>query len=160
MKKKKQKKRDCWVSLTLNMSDGSKLKLRRTLSAEGDGEFFIDGKSIDNDGYQYFLASNDIFPYSRNFLISQGQPDSLMVQKPIQLTAFLEEISGSIMYKPKYDILHQSLMQIEEEISETTKRLTQLRGEKRRLRAQKSNSEVYQQLLTEIDALEVKQQML
>jgi len=50
---------------------------------DGISEFYIDEKGIDGEGYQNFLASNDIFPFSRNFLIAQGQPDSLMVQKPM-----------------------------------------------------------------------------
>ena len=105
------------------------------MSWKGDSEFFIDDKKIDGEGYQNFLAGNDIFPFSRNFLIAQGQPDSLMVQKPKQLAGFLEEISGSIIFKPQYDALKQSMTDIENEISQYTKKLTQFRGEKRRLRA-------------------------
>ena len=75
------------------------------MSWDGVSQFYIDEKIVDSEGYQNFLASNDIFPFSRNFLIAQGQPDSLMVQKPKELAAFLEEISGSIVYKPQYDAL-------------------------------------------------------
>lgn len=39
------------------------------------------------------------------------------------------------MYKPKYDILSESLIQIEDEIAECTKKLVLLRREKRRLKA-------------------------
>ena len=60
------------MSLTLNLENREKLKLRRTMSWKGDSEFFIDDKKIDGEGYQNFLAGNDIFPFSRNFLIAQG----------------------------------------------------------------------------------------
>nr|ADD95752.1 hypothetical protein [uncultured organism MedDCM-OCT-S08-C100] len=83
-----------------------------------------------------------------------------MVAKPRELTAFLEEISGSIMYKPKYDLYKGSLEDIDNEIFDLTKELTLFRSEKRKLRAQKSNSEIYQKLLVEIDALEIKKQIL
>ena len=66
-----------------------------------------------------------------------------MVQKPEQLSAFLEEISGSIVYKPQYDALKTSMDEIENEIAKHTKKLSSLRSEKRRLRSQKSNSEIY-----------------
>ncbi|CEP63520.1 cohesin subunit SMC1 LALA0_S08e04368g [Lachancea lanzarotensis] len=85
------------------------VELCRIVTRGQDSTYQIDGKTISYKKYSDFLESQNILIKARNFLVFQGDVEQVASQKPQELTALLEQVSGSIQYKHEYDQLREEL---------------------------------------------------
>lgn len=85
-------------------SDTEEILLRRTIQRNSISMYFINGIHTLQKQYVEFLEQNNIFPRSKNFLIFQGEIDSISLKEPKDFTKMVEEISGSVKYKQDYEL--------------------------------------------------------
>ena len=84
----------------------------------------IDGKIVDEAVYNNILKISNIVPQAKNFLMMQGETDSLATSKPEVLTQYFENLSGSIDLKESYDQLSDKLQGIKDKLTKKTNLLT------------------------------------
>ncbi|KAK9265636.1 hypothetical protein L1049_021483 [Liquidambar formosana] len=113
-KEKEQKGRRAFVRLVYQMGNGSELQFTRTITNAGGSEYRIDGKIVTWDEYNGKLKSLGILVKARNFLVFQGDVESIASKNPKELTALLEQISGSDDLKKDYEDLEEQKARAEE----------------------------------------------
>lgn len=101
-REKEQKGRKAFVRLVYQLETGSELHFTRNITTAGSSEYRIDDKVVTWDGYSAKLKSLGILVKTRNFLVFQGGVESIASRNPTELTAHLEQISGSDEFKREY----------------------------------------------------------
>lgn len=94
--------------------DESEMQFTRTITGSGGSEYRLDGRVVSSEEYNAKLKSIGILVKARNFLVFQGDVESIASKNPKELTALLEQISGSDELKKEYEAL-------EDEKAEATK---------------------------------------
>ncbi|KAL5229662.1 hypothetical protein ABZP36_028438 [Zizania latifolia] len=94
--------------------NGDELHFTRTITGAGGSEYRIDGRLVTWDDYNAKLRSLGILVKARNFLVFQGDVESIASKNPKELTALLEQISGSDELRREYDELEDQKMRAEE----------------------------------------------
>ena len=110
------KKKFCYVEVTFLLEDGSKFSLRRTLYANQEQIFTIDGEEYSQRIYESYLLKCNINHISSNYAIWQGQIDKLLMKTPKELTAYIETISGSVFFKKDQHSKQSLLTQAEKNL--------------------------------------------
>jgi len=154
-------KRECWVAGSFLVQGSTEaLKLRRSLNTDGVSEFFVGTKSVTVEEYYRILFRNNVNTYAKNFLVMQGEAISLIEKSPKDLSLFFEYLSGSIVYKDKYDELKAEAEEKENDLKEQLQKLSHLKSERRKIREKIENSKEYNQLLKDHDEAELMVQLL
>lgn len=106
-REKEQKGRRAFVRLVYQLGNGSELHFTRTITSSGASEYRLDGKVVNWDEYNGRLRSLGILVKARNFLVFQGDVESIASKNPKELTVLLEQISGSEELKRDYEDLEE-----------------------------------------------------
>lgn len=75
----------------------------RVITSKGIGEYQINNKSVSFKTYEQKLASFGVLLKARNFLVFQGDVESLARKNPKQLVEMFENLSGSAELKDEYE---------------------------------------------------------
>ncbi|KAI3640518.1 hypothetical protein MIR68_001396 [Amoeboaphelidium protococcarum] len=96
----------CYVAALFQLDDGSQIEFKRLIKSDGGAsEYKIYGVSVSMEKYLEELEKLNILSKARNFLVFQGDVESLASQSSKDLTNLIEQISGSIEYKEEYERL-------------------------------------------------------
>ncbi|XP_011627814.1 structural maintenance of chromosomes protein 1 [Amborella trichopoda] len=104
---KEQKGRRASVKLVYETAGGEHVKFSRTITGAGSSDYRIDDRIVNWDEYSGRLKSFGILVKARNFLVFQGDVESIASKNPKELTALLEQISGSDELKKDYESLEE-----------------------------------------------------
>ncbi|KAI9914960.1 hypothetical protein PsorP6_007000 [Peronosclerospora sorghi] len=115
------------------------VKFTRLLSEKGVGSYRIDGQDVTSESYQQQLKQVGILVKARNFLVFQGDVESIASKSPTELTKLFEQISMSDELKHEYDQLLEEKNAAEENLIFAYKRKKGLVAEKRMLEEKKAN---------------------
>ncbi|KAI4340179.1 hypothetical protein MLD38_025042 [Melastoma candidum] len=99
------KGRKAFVRMVYRMGDGTELEFTRSITAAGGSEYRVDGRVVGWDEYKSRLKGLGILVSARNFLVFQGDVEFIASKNPKELTALLEQISGSEELKRDYEQL-------------------------------------------------------
>mmetsp|Transcript_6549 Transcript_6549/g.14375 ORF Transcript_6549/g.14375 Transcript_6549/m.14375 type:complete len:1364 (+) Transcript_6549:280-4371(+) len=116
-------------------------RFTRTISAAGVGEYKINGATVSYKEYEEALGEIGVLIKARNFLVFQGDVESIARKTPKQLVEMFENISGSADMATEYD---EALKAKEEAEASTVFLHAKLRGyktERRNLKSQKEEAE-------------------
>ncbi|CAG9322583.1 unnamed protein product [Blepharisma stoltei] len=152
--------RSTYVELYFYTEEDEQIIFKRTISPTGISEYFINENKQASDAYQETLQRFNILVKARNFLIFQGQVDSLAMKSGKELTALFEKISGSDDYKAAYEESKAQMESCEENMKTISNKLTYLTNEKKKLKEQKSHAKDYENLINKVKALQVTYQLL
>ena len=83
------------------------MKLKRTITASGNSDYQINGQSVTMLNYSMVLKQENILIKARNFLVFQGDVETIASQNPKDLTKLIETISGSNEYINEYERLKE-----------------------------------------------------
>jgi structural maintenance of chromosome 1 len=122
-------------------------KFQRSISSSGAGEYKIDDTAVTFKEYEQHLATIGVLVKARNFLVFQGDVESLARKTPAEFVTLLEQISQSIDLKKDYE---QGLKEKEEAEAATLfcyNKQKGMKGERRILKEQKEEAERFHQLL-------------
>ena len=95
---------DAYVELSFINGDGSEMSFKRTINSSGASSYYINAHRHDQESYNETLESLGIFTKSKNFLVFQGQVESLAMKSGKDLTVLIEKVSGSDKFKADYEI--------------------------------------------------------
>ncbi|KAF8748310.1 hypothetical protein HU200_012946 [Digitaria exilis] len=138
---KEAKGRRAYVRLVYQMG-ADELHFTRTITDAGGSEYRIDGRAVNWEDYNAKLRSLGILVKARNFLVFQGVVESIASKNPKELTALLEQISGSDELRREYD-----------ELEELKARVVMERKQKK---AQKEEAEKHMRLQQELKLLKTE----
>lgn len=100
---KEQKGRRALVRLVYQLANSEEIQFSRIITSAGASEYRINGAVVNWDSYNAKLKSLGILVKARNFLVFQGDVESIASKNPKELTALVEQISGSDELKRDYE---------------------------------------------------------
>ena len=122
-------------------------KFQRVITKQGVGQYLINGKKCSYDKYEEALGSIGVLVKARNFLVFQGDVESIARKSPTELVALLENISQSAQYKDAYQQAQAELKEAEDESLFAYNKQKTMKHERRILKDQKEEAERFEQLL-------------
>ena len=140
-----------WVMAVYEDDTGDEQKWKRSITAAGHSEYWINNRVVSAKRYNDALEAENILIKARNFLVFQGDVEAIASQSPRDLTRLVEQISGSVEYKNDYDRLKADS---EKALEEQTFRLNQRRGmnfEIKQYQEQKKEADNYSRKVDERD---------
>lgn len=137
------------------MLQGSEIQFSRSISATGVSTYRINGKETTFDAYENFLQKIGVLVKARNFLVFQGDVESVASKSPAELTNLLEQISGSDQLKAEYDDLKQKKDEAEENAIFSMQKKKMYTTQKREVLQQRNEAEQYQKEKERLDDLKV-----
>ncbi|KAF2286808.1 hypothetical protein GH714_030469 [Hevea brasiliensis] len=152
-REKEQKGRRAFVRLVYLLANGSELHFTRTITSAGGSEYRIDGKVVNWDEYNARLRSLGILVKARNFLVFQGDVESIASKNPKELTALLEQISGSEELKREYEDLEEKKASAEEKSALAYQNKRTVVMERKQKKEQKEEAEKHLRLQDQLKAL-------
>ncbi|XP_039020328.1 structural maintenance of chromosomes protein 1-like [Hibiscus syriacus] len=152
-REKEQSGRRAFVRLVYQLAGGSELRFTRTILPTGGSEYQIDGSNVNWDEYNGKLRSLGILVKARNFLVFQGDVESIASKNPKELTGLLEQISGSEELKRDYETLEEQKARAEEKSALIYQRKRTIVMERKQKKEQKEEAERHFRLQDELKSL-------
>ncbi|XP_078152053.1 structural maintenance of chromosomes protein 1-like [Carex rostrata] len=158
-KEKEQRGRSAFVRLIYHQHDnGSKneIQFTHTITGQGGSEYRLDNRICTWDEYNAKLKSIGILVKARNFLVFQGDVESIASKNPKELTVLIEQISGSDELKRDYDDCSEqvSVAQAKSALVYSEKR--NVVAERKQKKAQKEGAEKHLDLQEELKVVKTK----
>ncbi|KAK8674437.1 hypothetical protein V6N13_112728 [Hibiscus sabdariffa] len=152
-REKEQSGRRAFVRLVYQLAGGSEIRFTRTILPTGGSEYQIDGSNVNWDEYNGKLRSLGILVKARNFLVFQGDVESIASKNPKELTGLLEQISGSEELKRDYEALEEQKARAEEKSALIYQRKRTIVMERKQKKEQKEEAEKHFRLQDELKSL-------
>ncbi|XP_025644726.1 structural maintenance of chromosomes protein 1 [Arachis hypogaea] len=159
-KEKEQKGRRAFVRLVyqLNNNNGSngsdtEITFTRAITSAGASEYRIDGNVVTWDVYNAKLKSLGILVKARNFLVFQGDVESIASKNPKELTALLEQISGSDELKRDYEQFEEEKGAAEEKSALVYQKKKTVVMERKQKKEQKEEAEKHLRLQEQLKSI-------
>ncbi|XP_061375307.1 structural maintenance of chromosomes protein 1 [Gastrolobium bilobum] len=152
-REKEQKGRRAFVRLVYQLASGSEIQFTRTITSAGASEYRIDGNLVTWDVYNAKLKSLGILVKARNFLVFQGDVESIASKNPKELTALLEQISGSDELKRDYEQFEEEKAEAEEKSAFVYQKKKAVVMERKQKKEQKEEAEKHLRLQDQLKSL-------
>nr|XP_016495926.1 PREDICTED: structural maintenance of chromosomes protein 1 [Nicotiana tabacum] len=152
-REKEQRGRRAFVRLVYQLATGTEIQFTRTITGAGGSEYRIDGKIVNWDEYNAKLKSLDILVKARNFLVFQGDVESVASKNPRELTNLLEQISGSEEFKRRYEELEEEKARAEEKKALAYQKKKTVNMERKQKKEQKEEAEKHLRLQEQLKSL-------
>lgn len=130
-----------------NASNKVTTKFQRTIHPNGTGDYRINNKVVTYKQYEDKLASIGVLVKARNFLVFQGDVESLARKSPTEFVELLEQISQSAELKAPYEAALLTKEEAEAASLFSYNKQKGMKGERRLLKEQKEEAERFDQLL-------------
>jgi len=122
-------------------------KFQRTIHPNGAGDYRINDKVVTYKKYEDRLASIGVLVKARNFLVFQGDVESLARKSPAEFVELLEQISQSAEMKNPYDEALASKEEAEAASLFCYNKQKGMKGERRLLKEQRDEAIRFDELL-------------
>ncbi|KAL0282383.1 UNVERIFIED_CONTAM: Structural maintenance of chromosomes protein 1 [Sesamum angustifolium] len=116
-------------------------------------EYRIGDRVVNWDEYNAKLRSLGILVKARNFLVFQGDVESIASKNPKELTALIEHICGSEEYKRRYEELEVKKAEADEKAVLANQKKKTISGEKKQKKLQKEEAEKHLKLQEQLKSL-------
>lgn len=149
-KKKMKQPPKLRAMVTLHYQDAEsqeEIAFSRGISPAGQGEYSVNGQSMTFAKYEERLADIGVLVKARNFLVFQGDVESMARKTPKEMVTLLEQISTSIDLADDYDQALKRKEEAEAAVFAEYNRQKGFKTERRLLKEQKEDAEHFQELL-------------
>ncbi|KAF2484153.1 condensin complex component SMC1 [Neohortaea acidophila] len=140
-----------WVMAIYEDDAGEEQRWKRSISSSGASEYRINNRVVSAKQYNEALEAENILIRARNFLVFQGDIESIAQQNPTDITRLIEQISGSLEYKAEYDRLKAEKESADKEQQHRLQQRRGINGEIRNFQTQKEELEKYERTRDEKD---------
>ncbi|KAL1954619.1 hypothetical protein VTO42DRAFT_860 [Malbranchea cinnamomea] len=140
-----------WVMAVYEDDAGEEHHWKRTITSQGISEYRINNRVVTAQQYNEALEAENILIKARNFLVFQGDVESIASQSPKDLTRLIEQISGSLEYKAEYERLKAEHEEAAEELNFQLNRRRGINSEIKQYQEQKREAENYARKVEERD---------
>ena len=141
-----------WVTAVYEDDAGDEQRWKRSITNSGVSEYRINDKVVTAQVYNESLEAENILIKARNFLVFQGDVEAIAIQKPADLTRMIEQVSGSLEYKPEYDRVKSELDGATDQQSFQINRRRGINAEQRQYQHQKQEAKLYKEKSEDRDA--------
>ncbi|KAI2471846.1 RecF/RecN/SMC protein [Annulohypoxylon bovei var. microspora] len=141
-----------WVMAVYEDDAGDEQRWKRSITNQGSSEYRINDRVVTALQYNEALETENILIKARNFLVFQGDVEAIAAQSPQDLTRLIEQISGSLEYKPEYEKLQSEADQAAENTNFMLQRRRGINSEIKQYQEQKREAENFQKKTEERDA--------
>ncbi|KAL5561913.1 hypothetical protein UlMin_031660, partial [Ulmus minor] len=152
-REKEQKGRRAFVRLVYLLGNGLELQFTRTITSSGGSEYRIDGTAVSWEEYNARLRSLGILVKARNFLVFQGDVESIASKNPKELTVLIEQISGSDELKKDYEKYEEDKATAEEKSALIYQKKRTIVMERKQKKEQKEEAEKHLRLQEQLKTL-------
>ncbi|KAF5741846.1 hypothetical protein HS088_TW10G00852 [Tripterygium wilfordii] len=150
---KAQTGRRAFVRLVYQPAVGSEIQFTRTITSSGGSEYRVDAKVVNWDEYCGRLRTLGILVKARNFLVFQGDVESIASKNPKELTSLLEQISGSEEFKREYEDCEEKKARAEEKSTLVYQKKKTINMERKQKKEQKEEAEKHLRLQEQLKSL-------
>jgi structural maintenance of chromosome 1 len=147
---------DSTIAQNDSVVHGKSVQFTRSVNSNNVSEFFYNGASISQKQYHLELEKLNILVKARNFLVFQGDIESIANQSPKDLTKLMEQISGSLKFKEEYDDLKRIVDEKTESLSITFKKKQTMSMELKQFKQQKQQLQKFEKLKATFNDLVIK----
>ncbi|XP_019430133.1 PREDICTED: structural maintenance of chromosomes protein 1 [Lupinus angustifolius] len=145
-REKEQKGRRAFVRLVYQLANSTEIQFTRAITSAGASEYRIDGNVVTWDVYNAKLKSLGILVKARNFLVFQGDVESIASKNPKELTGLIEQISGSDELKRDYEQFEEEKASAEEKSALVYQKKKTVVLERKQKKEQKEEAEKHLRL--------------
>ncbi|EIE20863.1 RecF/RecN/SMC protein [Coccomyxa subellipsoidea C-169] len=152
-----------YVKLVFQTSDGEEVHFTRAIipsSASADAsyqsQYKINDRNASWEAYNNKLKSYGILVQARNFLVFQGDIESVAALSPKDMTNLVEQISGSAAFKKEYDELEAKKAEADEKTSFVFSKKKAVMAEKKQKKEQKEEAEKHLWMQRDLEALKAE----
>ena len=128
---------------------GDIIRFKRVITSAGTSEYLLDGNSVRWSEYNDALQRINILVKARNFLVFQGDVETVASQSSKDLARLIEQISGSEEYKSEYDRLKLEQERAIENSSLNFNKRRGIHAEIRQFKEQKEEADRYEKVANE-----------
>lgn len=149
--KSKGDPKTAWVMAVYEDDAGDEQRWKRSINSSGSSEYRINDRVVTAQQYNDSLEKENILIKARNFLVFQGDVETIAAQSPQDLTRLIEQISGSLEYKAEYERLQTEVERAAENQADKLHRRRGINSEIKQFQEQKKEAENYQKKMDERD---------
>ncbi|CAF1247151.1 unnamed protein product [Didymodactylos carnosus] len=114
-------------------------------------DYRVDNQQYSHGEYQEELENMCIIPKAKNFLVFQGQVESIAMKTPKEFTAMFEELSRSGELKEEYEQLKTEKNKAEQDTHANFQKKKGIEKQKKEVRLEKEEAQKYENLKKEFD---------
>jgi structural maintenance of chromosome 1 len=144
----------CHVTLVYLTSDGE-THFTRAVTAAGTSEYRIDGAVSSYEAYDARLQTHGILLKAKNFLVFQGDVESIASKSPKELTALFELVSGSGALAADYVAAEEAKAAAESATSVAFAKRKGAMAQKKQKKEQKEEADKHLKLVEEVQELKL-----
>ncbi|KAI9247840.1 hypothetical protein BY458DRAFT_446081 [Sporodiniella umbellata] len=137
--------RQAAVTAVYQDNKGQEIRFKRTIDDSGKSDYSINDRIVQYSRYNSSLEKENILVKAKNFLVFQGDVESVASQSPKDLTRLIEQISGSWDYKDAYEKAKTEMEHAAENSAHTFVKKRGLIGEIKQYEAQKKEAEKFEE---------------
>jgi len=123
------------VEMDIIGHNGGIISIKRTISGKRS-EYFWNKECCSSKEYRKCLNNEGFHPFYRAYLIYQGDIGSIANMRPMELTNFFEDVSGSSQLKNEYEKAETSLQMIQNDVNDLEKQKIEICTRKREFKTQ------------------------
>ena len=141
--------RRAYVTAVYETNQGRQVRFMRSINNNGQSEYRINDKVVQYTDYNKALEKENILVKAKNFLVFQGDVESVASQNPKDLTRLIEQVSGSWDYRDQYEDLKQKRDEAIEESAHTFNKKRGIAAEIKQYEEQKEEAEKFEKLVVD-----------
>lgn len=119
-------------------------------------EHLVNDKPLSHKEYNKELEKINIFIKVKNFLVFQGQVESIAMKNVKERTQLFEQISGSNVYKEDYESMKNEMTKAEQETQFSYHRKKGIAAERKEAKQEKDEAEKYRKLRDDSNSFRVQ----
>ncbi|KAK2152444.1 hypothetical protein LSH36_328g01029 [Paralvinella palmiformis] len=148
------------ASVTAVYEDENREETQFTRVIHGStSDYKINGKNVKVEEYATALENIQILMKSKNFLVFQGQVESIAMKNAKERTAMFEEMSRSGELKEEYDKAKAEMLKAEEDTQFNYHKKRGIAAEKKEAKMEKDEAERYQKLKAQLAEKQLELQL-
>lgn len=140
-----------WVMAVYEDDAGEEQTWKRSITSAGSTEYRLNNRTVTSRQYTDALEAENILVKARNFLVFQGDVESIASRTPRELTQLVEQISGSLEMKSEYERLKNELDKADDDHAFKLQQRRAMNTEIKQYQEQKREADAYERKLTDRD---------
>lgn len=136
--------------------EGTEISFLRSVSGTGVSSYRFNNKDTTYEDYENQLKSIGVLVKTRNFLVFQGDVESVASKSPAELTKLLEQICGTDTLREEYEDLLSKKDDAEESTIFSLQKKKMYITQKKEVKEQKDEAELFQLKQDELESLKAE----
>jgi structural maintenance of chromosome 1 len=136
--------------------EGTEISFLRSVSGTGVSSYRFNNKDTTYENYENLLQSIGVLVKTRNFLVFQGDVESVASKSPAELTKLLEQICGTDTLREEYENLLNKKDDAEESTIFSLQKKKMYITQKKEVKEQKDEAELFQLKQDELESLKTE----